>query len=187
MWHKDGECLSPKWSMVKGTELNQHECSSPQAQRDTVCITTALELTGTGTPFIVCKPLCLINNCTCGYWAPVLRLGPCLVLRKTGERCGIWPLLSEVPWFSRTERLCCLEGDTQRLNPRPLWMWERREGIWLLEGTSVIREEQIWLHSRSVPFILTFVFYCFCYKLRMLPIAWNTQNGPFSRLWPLRV
>ena len=33
------------------------------------------------------------------------------------------------------------------------------------------REKQIGLHIRSVSFTLTFVFYRFCFKLRMLPIA----------------
>ena len=48
------------------------------------------------------------------------------------------------------------------------------------------REEQIWLHIRSVSFTLTFIFYCFCFELRMLPITWDIQESPFSRLWPLR-
>ena len=49
------------------------------------------------------------------------------------------------------------------------------------------REEQIWLHIGSISFTLTFLFYCFCYKLRMLPVAWNIQDNPFSRLWTLKV
>ena len=48
------------------------------------------------------------------------------------------------------------------------------------------REEQIWLHIRFVSFTLTFTFYCFCFQLSMLPTAWNTQDSPFSRFWPLR-
>ena len=46
------------------------------------------------------------------------------------------------------------------------------------------REERVWLHIGSFSFTLTFAFYCFCYKL--LPIAWNIQDNPFSRLWPLK-
>ena len=42
------------------------------------------------------------------------------------------------------------------------------------------RKEQIWHHIGSVSFTLTFVFHCFCYKLRMLLIAWNIQDSPFS-------
>ena len=49
------------------------------------------------------------------------------------------------------------------------------------------RGEQIWLYIRSVSFTLTSVFCCFCFHLLMLPIAWNIQESPFSRLWPLRV
>ena len=46
----------------------------------------------------------------------------------------------------------------------------------------LLREEQIWLHFRSVSFTLTFAFYCFCFMLRMLPIVWNIQDNPFSDL-----
>ena len=35
-------------------------------------------------------------------------------------------------------------------------------------------------------FLLNSVFYCFCYKIRMLPLAWNMQENSFSRLWPLK-
>ena len=48
------------------------------------------------------------------------------------------------------------------------------------------REEQIWLHTRSASFTLTIEFYCFYFELRILPIAWNIQDGPVSRFWPLR-
>ena len=40
------------------------------------------------------------------------------------------------------------------------------------------REEQIWLHIGPISFTLTFVFYCFCYKLitkEMLPISLNAH------------
>ena len=36
-------------------------------------------------------------------------------------------------------------------------------------------------------FTLTFVFYSLCFELRMLPTAWNIQDSPFLKLWPLRV
>ena len=45
---------------------------------------------------------------------------------------------------------------------------------WTLTVGNCNREEQIWLHIRPASFILTFVFYCFCYKFitkEMLPIA----------------
>lgn len=48
-------------------------------------------------------------------------------------------------------------------------------------------KEWIWLHIESVSFSLTFAFYCFCYKLRILPTVWNIQDGLFWRLWPLKV
>ena len=48
-------------------------------------------------------------------------------------------------------------------------------------------KEQISLHIESVFFSLTFAFYCFCYKLRILSKAWDIQSSPFWRLWPLKV
>ena len=71
-----------------------------------------------------------------------------------------------------------------------LWLGPWHYGPHLSSGSSYDarppynREEQIWIHIGSVSFASTFVFYFFCYKLRMLPIAWNTQDSPFSRIWP---
>lgn len=54
--------------------------------------------------------------------------------------------------------------------------------------------EQTWLLAERIPPALIFLLRCpasscwlrsFC--KRMLPPAWNTQDSPFSRLWPLEV
>ena len=45
----------------------------------------------------------------------------------------------------------------------------------------------IWLHLGTVSFTLTFVPYCFCYKLIMLPTAGHIQDSPCSRLWRLTI
>ena len=61
---------------------------------------------------------------------------------------------------------------------------------WSIKATQLMcynREGQIIFRIGSVYFTLSIVFYCFCYKLRMLPIAWNIQDIPFSRLWHVKV
>ena len=67
------------------------------------------------------------------------------------------------------------------------FIYKMERGVMYVRQKWCNREEQIWLHVGSVSFTLTFVFYCFGYKLRMLPTAWNMQDSPFSRLWPLKV
>ena len=69
-----------------------------------------------------------------------------------------------------------------------LWMvlsrWQR---IYRSEGNARVTGKNKY-DSMLVSFTLTFVFYCFGYKLipkRMLPIAWTVQDSPCSRLWPL--
>ena len=57
---------------------------------------------------------------------------------------------------------------------------------WEREGTKqrrqCNREEQIWLHIGSVFFPLNFVFYCLCYKLRMLPKIYRLAHSQGSDL-----
>ena len=53
--------------------------------------------------------------------------------------------------------------------------WLQAATLTHLGLSSSNREEQIWLHITSISWMLTFVCYCFCFKLRMLPIAWNTR------------
>ena len=50
-------------------------------------------------------------------------------------------------------------------------LWATRDAL------NCKRGGQIWLHIGSVSFTLAFVFSWLCYKLKMLPIAWNTQDG----------
>ena len=54
------------------------------------------------------------------------------------------------------------------------WIYTLLFLLYFLFFTKCYREEQIWLHTGSVSFTLTFVFYCFCYKFitkGMLPIT----------------
>ena len=69
---------------------------------------------------------------------------------------------------------------------------ETKHSMWRIWGKGGYREancnrkEQIWLHIRSI--LLNLCLLLLCFKLRMLPIAWNTiQVSPFSWLWPLKV
>ena len=53
-------------------------------------------------------------------------------------------------------------------SPLHLWLYRHVPGFSggaFFPQSIVNREEQIWLHTGSVSFTLTFVFYCFCYKL----------------------
>ena len=53
---------------------------------------------------------------------------------------------------------------------------------WIQAVFSCNMEEHVWLHIGSAPFTLAFVFYCFCYKYRMLPTTWNIYDSRFSRI-----
>lgn len=78
--------------------------------------------------------------------------------------------------------VCLQEQDVGFLLKDETWVLSHRSQ----RSQSVIGENK----SDSVLdvyFILIIVFYCFCYKSRKLPIAWNIQDSPFSRFSPLRV
>ena len=62
-----------------------------------------------------------------------------------------------------------------------VWLWH----VW--NEDKWCNRENKWDSVLEFSFALTFVFYCLHLKLRMLPIAWNVQDSPFSRLWSLRV
>ena len=76
------------------------------------------------------------------------------------------------------------------VNIQYLFFSDLLHSVWQTLGPSVSPQLAqfhpfLWLlHTLSIH--LTFVFYCFCFRLRMLPRAWNRQDSPFSRLWPLR-
>lgn len=113
MLHKNGECLSPNWSVLKGSELDQHKFSFPKGRKIKFAFVTALELTGI-TLFIARKFLCLISNYANIYWAPILCLEPGLVLRKPGRK---------------------LEGVVSALQRPRVW-WG---GMSLLSGVEIVR------------------------------------------------
>ena len=74
--------------------------------------------------------------------------------------------------LNTAKNACSTQGIVEHKSNRKATKISRLCGILTMCGLYVCnREEQIGLHIGSVSFTLTFVIYCFCYKLRMLRLA----------------